>query len=213
MLAEKLLGKVYDLRIYDRSVQVATLTGLNRAYIDREIPPLERLMVRRRAVGRQGGDRRARRAGGSGAPDCWACRAWGDRSGRVFRTAVSRWDCLEGLCWCQPSRGRRDVAGHPFRAAIRRPAPSFASAFKSATASPSRKPAYNRRPNVQASSIGRYKRVIGDALRSRTDQTEATEVAIASIALNRMLGFLIVASMAARPCAARPNEKRPSFRV
>jgi hypothetical protein len=29
--------------------------------------------------------------------------------------------------------------------------------------------------------------VIGDALRSRTNQTEATEVAIAAAALNRML--------------------------
>jgi GDP-mannose 6-dehydrogenase len=45
LLAEKLLGKGYDLRIYDRSVQVATLMGSNRAYIDREIPHLERLMV------------------------------------------------------------------------------------------------------------------------------------------------------------------------
>jgi GDP-mannose 6-dehydrogenase len=45
MLAEKLLGKGYDLRIYDRFVQVATLMGSNRAYIDREIPHLERLMV------------------------------------------------------------------------------------------------------------------------------------------------------------------------
>jgi GDP-mannose 6-dehydrogenase len=45
VLAEKLLGKGYDLRIYDRFVQVATLMGSNRAYIDREIPHLERLMV------------------------------------------------------------------------------------------------------------------------------------------------------------------------
>jgi GDP-mannose 6-dehydrogenase len=45
MLAEKLLCKGYDLRIYDRFVQVATLMGSNRAYIDREIPHLERLMV------------------------------------------------------------------------------------------------------------------------------------------------------------------------
>jgi hypothetical protein len=45
---------------------------------------------------------------------------------------------------------------------------------------------YNLRAKVEA-SIGRYKRVIGDALRSRTNQTEATEVAIA--ALNRMLGL------------------------
>jgi GDP-mannose 6-dehydrogenase len=45
VLAEKLLGKGYEMRIYDRSVQVATLMGSNRAYIDREIPHLERLMV------------------------------------------------------------------------------------------------------------------------------------------------------------------------
>ena len=45
---------------------------------------------------------------------------------------------------------------------------------------------YNLRARVEA-SIGRYKRVIGDALRSRTDETEATEVAIAAAALNRML--------------------------
>ena len=37
--------------------------------------------------------------------------------------------------------------------------------------------------------ISRYKRVIGDALRSRTDQTEATEVALATAVLNRMLAF------------------------
>jgi GDP-mannose 6-dehydrogenase len=45
MLAEKLLGKGYNLCIYDRFVQVATLIGSNRAYIDQEIPHLERLMV------------------------------------------------------------------------------------------------------------------------------------------------------------------------
>jgi hypothetical protein len=45
---------------------------------------------------------------------------------------------------------------------------------------------YNLRAKIEA-AIGRYKRVIGDALRSRTDQTEATEVAIAAAALNRML--------------------------
>jgi IS5 family transposase len=47
---------------------------------------------------------------------------------------------------------------------------------------------YNLRAKVEASN-GRYKRVIGDALRSRTDQTEAAEVAIAVAALNRMLGL------------------------
>jgi hypothetical protein len=47
---------------------------------------------------------------------------------------------------------------------------------------------YNLRAKVEA-AIGRYKRVIGDTLRSRSDKTEATEVAIAAAALNRMLEF------------------------
>ena len=47
---------------------------------------------------------------------------------------------------------------------------------------------YNVRAKVEA-AIGRYKRVIGDALRSRIDKTEATEVAIAATVLNRMLGL------------------------
>lgn len=45
----------------------------------------------------------------------------------------------------------------------------------------------NLRCRVEA-SIG-HKRVIGDALRSRTDETEASEVAIATAALNRMVAF------------------------
>ena len=45
---------------------------------------------------------------------------------------------------------------------------------------------YNRRALVEA-DISRYKRVIGDALRSHTDGRQATEVAIAVGILNRML--------------------------
>lgn len=45
---------------------------------------------------------------------------------------------------------------------------------------------YNWRALVEA-DISRYKRVIGDALHSRTDGRRATEVAIAAAALNRML--------------------------
>lgn len=45
LLAERLLGKGYELRIFDRSVQLAALLGSNRDYIAREIPHLERLMV------------------------------------------------------------------------------------------------------------------------------------------------------------------------
>jgi GDP-mannose 6-dehydrogenase len=45
MLAEKLLGRGWALRIHDRHVQTARLTGANRAYIEREIPHLERLLA------------------------------------------------------------------------------------------------------------------------------------------------------------------------
>jgi hypothetical protein len=45
---------------------------------------------------------------------------------------------------------------------------------------------YTRRALVE-SGISRLKRVIGDALRSRTDRRRTTEVAIAIHALNRML--------------------------
>jgi hypothetical protein len=45
---------------------------------------------------------------------------------------------------------------------------------------------YNRRALAEA-AIGRFKRVIGNALRSRTDGRQATEVAVAVDVLNRML--------------------------
>ena len=45
---------------------------------------------------------------------------------------------------------------------------------------------YTRRALVE-SSIGRFKRVTGNTLRSRTDRRRATEIAIAVSALNRML--------------------------
>jgi hypothetical protein len=44
---------------------------------------------------------------------------------------------------------------------------------------------YTRRALVET-SMSRFKRVIGDALRSRTDRCRATEIAIAVSALNRM---------------------------
>ena len=47
---------------------------------------------------------------------------------------------------------------------------------------------YNWRALVEA-DIGRWKRVIGHALRSQTDARQATEVAIAANVMNRMLGL------------------------
>src|SRR5215212_8342117 len=44
ILAEALLGKGFDLRIYDRNVSVARLVGANREYINTQIPHLSSLL-------------------------------------------------------------------------------------------------------------------------------------------------------------------------
>lgn len=43
-LAERLLGRGYELAIFDRSVDLGRLTGTNLEYIEREIPHLDRLV-------------------------------------------------------------------------------------------------------------------------------------------------------------------------
>jgi GDP-mannose 6-dehydrogenase len=45
LLAERLIGKGFDLRIFDRSVEVSRLMGKNRLYVEAEIPHLSRLMT------------------------------------------------------------------------------------------------------------------------------------------------------------------------
>jgi hypothetical protein len=47
---------------------------------------------------------------------------------------------------------------------------------------------YNVRARAEA-TVGRFKRVIGDGLRSRTDERRATEMDVAVQVLNRMLEF------------------------
>ncbi len=42
---ERLLGKGYDVRIYDRNVNIASLVGANRDYILNQIPHISQLMV------------------------------------------------------------------------------------------------------------------------------------------------------------------------
>ena len=59
---------------------------------------------------------------------------------------------------------------------------------------------YNRRALVEA-NIGRYKRVIGNALRSHTEEFRRAEVAIANHVLNRM-------SDLGRPKSVRVSNER-----
>jgi len=44
-LTERLIGKGYDVRVYDRNVSLAAIHGANRDYITNKIPHLARLMV------------------------------------------------------------------------------------------------------------------------------------------------------------------------
>jgi hypothetical protein len=98
------------------------------------------------------------------------------------------------------------VAGRALDAAVIVPPRSTAALSASADTAPTRRDhnireiashgrmswqkrsGYNLRAKVEV-AIGRYKRVVGDTLRSRTDKTEVTEFAIAAVVLSRMLEF------------------------
>jgi GDP-mannose 6-dehydrogenase len=45
LLAEYLIGKGYDLRIFDRNVSLSAIFGANREFIEREIPHIQRLLI------------------------------------------------------------------------------------------------------------------------------------------------------------------------
>lgn len=44
-VVETLLGKGYDVKIYDKNIYLSNLTGTNKVYIDQHIPHLSKLMV------------------------------------------------------------------------------------------------------------------------------------------------------------------------
>ncbi|MGB5106028.1 MAG: nucleotide sugar dehydrogenase [Candidatus Zixiibacteriota bacterium] len=45
LLAERLIGKGYELLIFDRNVNIARIFGSNKAYIEKEIPHIEKLFA------------------------------------------------------------------------------------------------------------------------------------------------------------------------
>jgi len=55
-LAERLLGKGFDVRIYDPVVNPARLVGANRRYIESRLPHLERLLTHQPGEALQGAD-------------------------------------------------------------------------------------------------------------------------------------------------------------
>lgn len=44
VLAERLLGRGYDLKIFDKNLEMARLVGSNRDYVEREIPHLDKIL-------------------------------------------------------------------------------------------------------------------------------------------------------------------------
>lgn len=44
-LAEQLLGKGFEMRIFDRNVKISRLLGKNKEFVEREIPHLDRLLL------------------------------------------------------------------------------------------------------------------------------------------------------------------------
>ena len=44
-MIERLIGKGYDIRLYDRNVKIASLVGANKDYILNHIPHISKLMV------------------------------------------------------------------------------------------------------------------------------------------------------------------------
>jgi hypothetical protein len=86
------------------------------------------------------------------------------------------------LCGIAAFRTREGPSYHP-------------SIYRSAPTPRQKGSGYNKRSRVEA-TIGRYKQVIGDGLRSRKDRRRTTEVGVAVYVLNRLLKF-------GRPISAR----------
>src|SRR6266481_4709425 len=121
-------------------------------------------------------------AGADCGPGCVVYRRWGVRSGRCLQCGLPASSGCGGHCAAAYERGAKRNGRD--RADQARPA--SAAIAERGRMGWQRASGYNWRALVEA-DIGPYKRVIGDALRSRTEGRQTTEVAIAVASLNRML--------------------------
>lgn len=102
VLAEKLIGKGYNLRIYDPDVDAARLMGSNRDFIDREIPHLEHLLVSDPAAALKHGETvvigHIRNSDVDAFRNAYRHQPVIDLQGReaIAEIAASRY---EGICW------------------------------------------------------------------------------------------------------------------
>jgi len=102
LLAEQLLGKGFELSIFDRFVKISRLLGKNKDFIEREIPHLDRLLFDTPEAALQGAeiivvghaDEDARRAIAAVAPGCRIVDLSGYADLRDCGAAE-----YEGICW------------------------------------------------------------------------------------------------------------------
>ena len=101
-LAERLIGKGFELSIYDSFVKISRLLGKNKEFIDREIPHLDRLLHESPEAALEGAqvvvighaDAAARAAIIAKAPGLRVVDLSGYADVRAAKTAE-----YEGICW------------------------------------------------------------------------------------------------------------------
>ncbi len=103
LLAERLIGKGFDLRIHDAYVKLSQLLGKNREFIEREIPHLDRLLVEQPQQALV--DARVVVVGHADANTRALIASWAQGEGRRVIDLSGYADlrdgasCYEGICW------------------------------------------------------------------------------------------------------------------
>lgn len=101
-LAERLIGKGFDLAIYDSFVKISRLLGKNKEFIDREIPHLDRLLQATPEQALDGAQVIVVGHADAAAQEAIAARAAGKRIVDLSGYALLRdagASAYEGICW------------------------------------------------------------------------------------------------------------------